>query len=120
MSILTLWLETANQSFQPSILLLWLSFRVWILNPRFLRTQVGAMSEIQLAAELRVTLSLERANQFLQRGTRRVMYGCDDVCRLISQNGVISSTGLLKLDRPAEAAFACIEAGQLMFLFCVL
>jgi hypothetical protein len=120
MSILTLRLETANQSLQPSILLLGLPFRVRILNPRLLRTQVGALSEIQLAAELRVALSLERANQFLQRGTMRFMHGRDDVCCLISQNGVISSVTLLKHNRPAETAFACIEAGQLMFFFCVL
>ncbi|THJ24708.1 MAG: hypothetical protein CAF45_003990 [Nitrospira sp. CG24E] len=36
MSILILWLETANQSLQPSILLLGLSFRVRILNPNFI------------------------------------------------------------------------------------
>jgi hypothetical protein len=29
---------------------------------------------------------------------------------------LISSVGLLKHDRPTEAAFACIEASQLMFL----
>src|SRR6185436_11347621 len=120
MFVLTLRLETANQSLQPSILLLGLSFRVRILNPRFLRTQIGAPSEIQLAAELRVALSLEHTNEFLECGSRRRLCRGDHVRGLISQNGVIPSVCLLKHHRPAEAAFACIEAGQLMFLLCVL
>src|SRR6476646_10242236 len=100
MFVLTLRLETANQSLQPSIFLLGLSFRVGILNPGFLRAQIVALSEIQLAAELRVALSLEHTNKFLECGSRRRLCRANHVRGLISQNGVISSVRLLRHNRP--------------------
>src|SRR6185436_9552868 len=62
MCVLALPLKRPKQSLQPPTLLFHSTRGVRVLNPRLLRAQVVALPDAQLAAELRVALSVEHAN----------------------------------------------------------
>jgi hypothetical protein len=105
-------LETAAQFSKPSARFLRLPLRVRIFDPRFLGAKVQAVSNAQLAPQLRVTLFVKGVDQFFQCGPRRVSRGCHHARCLISQDGSNASLGLFKLDRAAETPLKCVEAGE--------
>src|SRR6185436_21028190 len=87
--------------------------RIRVFHPGLLRAKIGSAAESDLCLELTIPLLMQRRDKELECGFLSVSRRSHDTRGFIPQRSAVPLIFLSHFDRPAEAAFAGIEAGKL-------